>query len=103
MEQNALTQLIAKLGRIRQESRALCYGEYRELMLSNRQFAFARVHDGEEVITAVNNDEQDAEMYIPAQNGSYKGMLTGTQAAAENGKLHCMLPGNSGEIWVKES
>ncbi|MBR0398991.1 MAG: alpha-amylase [Eubacterium sp.] len=103
LEKNELTKLIAKLGQIRQSSKALCYGEYRELVLTNRQFAFARVHEGEEMIAAVNNDEQEAEMYIQAQNGIYKGLLSGEKAAAENGKLHCVIAGQSGELWIRET
>ncbi|MBR2187943.1 MAG: alpha-glucosidase C-terminal domain-containing protein, partial [Eubacterium sp.] len=99
---NALEKLIAKLGAFRQSSAALCFGEYRECLLTNRQFAFARSHEGETVIIAVNNDENPAELYIPAENGTYTGVLTGETAEAENGKLRCVIPGCGGEIWTKQ-
>ena len=37
----------------------------KNLFLTNRQFAFARILDGSAVITAVNNDDQPAHMEIP--------------------------------------
>ena len=35
------------------------------LLLTNRQYAFARFTEDQGLLTAVNNDEQEAEMYIP--------------------------------------
>ena len=39
---NPSTELIAALGHARQKSKALAYGDYRELLLTNRQYAFSR-------------------------------------------------------------
>ena len=47
---NSCTALISALGKIRQNTPALSYGSYAELMLTNRQFAFARDLDGIRVI-----------------------------------------------------
>src|SRR5699024_10792331 len=41
-----LTQWIAALGKIRKENTELSRGAYRELLLTNRQYAFARILDG---------------------------------------------------------
>ena len=43
----------------------LAEGAYRELMLTNRQYAFARIKDQDAIIIAVNNDENPAELYVP--------------------------------------
>lgn len=51
-----LKGLLCKLGAIRQANPALTDGVYRELLLTNRQYAFARILGNEAVITAVNND-----------------------------------------------
>lgn len=67
-EKNAhpeLTAHIKMLGQIRKANPALSEGKYRELVLTNRQYAFARILDGKAVIVAVNNDEKPATMYIP--------------------------------------
>ncbi len=60
-----LTDMIAKLGRIHDKYRAYHGGRYQELMLTNRQYAFARQGEGPLMITAVNNDEAEAQLVIP--------------------------------------
>jgi len=97
---NPLTRLIAALGRIRQERKELSYGRYEERLLTNRQYAFARVLDDRDVIVSVNNDEQPAEMQIRAMNGKYRGALSGEEKDAENGMLPVRLEACDGEIWV---
>lgn len=97
---NPATALIARLGKLRQESHILAYGEYRELLLTNRQYAFARSFEGQEVITAVNNDESEAVLHIPYQGGqtSFTGALTGNTYQAENGQIEVTLPSCGGDI-----
>ena len=98
---NPCTALISALGKIRQNTPALSYGSYAELMLTNRQFAFARDLDGIRVIVTVNNDDNDAGMNLPAGNAAeYIGTLTGQKVSVENGRINVTLHGNSGEIWV---
>jgi predicted nucleic acid-binding Zn-ribbon protein len=41
------------------------WGEYKELHLTTRQYAFARILNGRAVITALNNDDQGTRMEIP--------------------------------------
>ena len=82
---------VEKLGEIHKKfSRCLAYGRYRELLLTNRQYAFARFTEDQGLVAAVNNDEQEAEMYIPVpfSDKSYVNLETGEEIAAENGKLH---------------
>lgn len=59
-----LIELITKLGRLKKKLPELTYGEYRELYLTTRQFAFARVLDGRAVVVALNNDDNQAHMEI---------------------------------------
>ena len=80
-EKNPCTALIAALGKVRQNTPALNYGSYAELMLTNRQYAFARDLDGVRVIVTVNNDDNAASMNLPAGNAAeYVGTLTGEKA-----------------------
>lgn len=60
-----LLQLFTKLGKIKQEFKEVTYGDYQELLLTNRQFAFSRTLDGKAVITAVNNDDDWSHLEIP--------------------------------------
>lgn len=101
VEKNPCTALIAALGKIRQNTPALSYGSYTELMLTNRQYAFARDLDGVRVIITVNNDDNASSMDLPAGNAAeYVGTLTGEKVAVENGRIHVTVAGNNGNIWV---
>jgi phenylalanyl-tRNA synthetase beta chain len=80
--------LIAALGKVRQNTPALNYGSYAELMLTNRQYAFARDLDGVRVIVTVNNDDNAASMDLAAGNAAeYVGTLTGEKVSVENTNL----------------
>lgn len=101
--QNPCTRLVAALGRVRQNTPALSYGDYRELLLTTRQYAFARSHNGQTVLVTVNNDDGDATMTLPAAGaGTYVGALSGERAAVTNGQITVMVKGSSGDIWLPE-
>ena len=97
---NPCVKLISALGKIRQETEELNYGEYKELVLTNKQFSFARNHNGSSIIITVNNDESDATMTVQAGNCSeYIGAITGVRVPVQNGCITVSLKANSGEIW----
>ena len=102
MTDNPLTALIAKLGSIHQAQKALCYGEYKELLLTNRQYAFARCYENEDVITAVNNDEQSTTLHIPYQGPKtqFKGALSGKDYMVQNGSIEITLDACGGDILI---
>lgn len=101
--ENPCTALIAALGKIRQDTPALSYGNYNELMLTNRQYAFARDLDNVRVIVTVNNDDNAAGMNLPAGNtAAYIGALSGKRAEVQEGRINVTIPANSGEIWIPE-
>lgn len=100
---NPCTALIAALGKVRQAVPALSYGSYDELMLTNRQFAYARDLDGTRVIVSVNNDDAPAGMHLAAGNcTAYIGALSGEKVSVQDGHINITQPTNSGEIWVPE-
>ena len=100
---NPCTALIAALGKVRQAVPALSYGSYDELMLTNRQFAYARDLDGTRVIVSVNNDDAPAGMHLAAGNcTAYIGALSGEKVSVQDGHINITQPANSGEIWVPE-
>ena len=100
---NPCTALIAVLGKVRQAVPALSYGSYDELMLTNRQFAYARDLDGTRVIVSVNNDDAPAGMHLAAGNcAAYVGSLSGEKVSVQDGHINITQPANSGEIWVPE-
>lgn len=110
---NPCTQLIATLGKLRQNVKALCYGEYKQLELQNAYFAYARILDGKSVITTVNNGDNEVCMSIetgtmtqaPEHTGKepkYVGVLTGRSVTVDGGRIQVTVPANSGEIWIPE-
>ncbi len=100
---NPCTALVAALGKVRQAVPALSYGSYNELMLTNRQFAYARDLDGTRVIISVNNDDAPAGMHLAAGNcAAYVGALSGEKVSVQDGHINITQPANSGEIWVPE-
>lgn len=93
------SDLITKLGRIRKENRVLSYGAYKELVLTNRQYAFARELDGKSVMVAVNNDEKPAWVNLPANGArAYVGALSGKVYHADNGRISLELNACSGDV-----
>ncbi len=101
LSQNPCTGLIARLGAVRRETPALSYGDYKELILANRQYAFSRNADGVSVIVTVNNDDSDFVMTVPAGSAdTYIGKLSGETVSVVNGNIVVNVRANSGDIWV---
>lgn len=77
------------LGKCRKEYPVIGEGRYRELLLTNRQYAFGRIGQEEAVIVAVNNDEQEAHLQIPLpmQAACLVDLETGKELKTENGKI----------------
>ncbi len=100
-ENNPCTKLIAALGELRSRLKPLVYGDYRELVLTTRHYAFSRNYNGTSVIIAVNNDDSDAFLSIQAENGAeYVGALSGEKAVASGGHIDVCVKANSGDVWL---
>ena len=110
---NPCTRLIATLGKLRRNIKALCYGEYKQLELQTTHFAYARILDGKSVITTVNNGDHEVNMNLEAgtmMQGAdhtgkvpeYVGALTGRRVTVNGGRIQVNVPANSGEIWIPE-
>lgn len=98
-----LTEYIAALGKIKRDCPALSEGRYKELLLTNRQYAFARIYKDTAVITAVNNDSQDAHMEIavPVQAAYGTDGITGKKYEIQDGKIRAELaPGGTAVILI---
>ncbi len=99
LQDNVFTKVIAALGKVRSASRALSYGSYTELMLTTRQYAFARSLDGEQVIVVVNNDDAPFSVDLPAMGKeSYHASLSSQTVYTEYDRIRLTIPANSGEI-----
>ncbi len=97
-----LVSHIAALGKIHAENDAFHTGSYKELLLTNRQYAFSRSGEHGTVISAVNNDEQPASISIPLPCAASDAvsLLSGEiPFSLENGRLSVTLPANGGAIF----
>ena len=95
-----LTDLIAKLARIHTENPEFHGGRYQELLLTNRQYAFARHAQGSVCITAANSDDQESHLSVPVPLHASKAenLMDSSIIPVENGKLNLTLPGNSSVV-----
>ncbi len=101
IETNPCTKLIVALGKIRQNTPALCHGDYKELELQTSHFAYERTLDGKSVIITVNNSDNAVNMKLPCGNfNKYVGALTGEQVCVNDGHIQVQVPANYGEIWI---
>ena len=97
-----LPELIRRLARVHAEERALTDGAYWELLLTNRQYAFARILGDEAVITAVNNDDTEARFEIPCPVPGTEAVEVFTEKAlkTENGKIIWEMPAYGSAIFI---
>ena len=95
-EWNGLTDLISKLAAIKKSSRALNYGSFRSVLLTNRQCIYERECDGERIMVAINIDENPFVAHFDARAGQADELI--------GGRLHDFgggseLPPYSIQIW----
>ena len=97
-----LAEYLAFLGMCRKEYPVLAEGAYRELMLTNRQYAFARIKDQDAIIIAVNNDEKPAELYVPVplQADEFVNLESKEVLRVENGRIRVQLPAGGSALLV---
>lgn len=101
MQPNALTSYIAKLAEIHGKNSELHMGQYKELYLQTRQWAYARVDANSCVITALNNDEEPAVFYVtlPLDGTIAFDLQSEEEIPIESGKrIMINLPANSGRM-----
>ena len=76
-EWNSLTDTIAAMAKAHRESRALRYGDFTDLLITNRQTVFQRAVDGERVIVAINAEDKPFHAHFNANCGRAVDLITG--------------------------
>ncbi len=77
-QSTSLTQWIAACAKAHRESKALCYGDYHTLLLTNQQFIFERSFEGNRVLIAINADSQPFDAHFNANAGRARDLLSGS-------------------------
>lgn len=94
-EANELTEFIKKLAEIRKDNKALAYGGYKNIVLTNLQLVFERYLEGETVYVGINIDDKDFHANFSWKNDVVD-LLTGEELDLSSG---VNLPPFSVAIW----
>ena len=97
---NLLTHTIKKLANVRKNYLSLSYGKYKELFLSNEQYAYARYLDDEMLVVALNNAQTTAQVSIPipATYQNAHSLLDDTKYVIQENSITIQLEANSASL-----
>ncbi|MBE5040702.1 alpha-amylase family glycosyl hydrolase [Ructibacterium gallinarum] len=98
-QENALTEWISQLSKIHKNSVALCYGSFRQVLLTNRQVIFERKTENERILVGINADNQSFEAHFDAGCGRAEELLTGKMHDFGGGSI---LPPYGAVYWRME-
>ncbi len=96
---NELGDWISKLAKAKKESKALNYGSFRSVVLTNKQCIFERNCDGERVLVAINADGAPFTAHFDAGCGRAVDLITGQMHDFGGGSE---LPPYSAYFWKCE-
>lgn len=97
--ENELTAWIAKLAEAKKNSKALNYGAFKSLVLTNKQCIFERECDGERVLVAINAEDAPYTAHFDARAGRATDLITGEEHDFGGGSE---LPPYSAYFWKTE-
>lgn len=98
-EWNELTDFIAALTKAKEGSEALNYGNFRSVVLTNKQCIFERKSEHERVLVAINMDSNDYTAHFDAGCGMAVDLITGENHDFGGGSL---MPAYSAAFWKCE-
>lgn len=94
--ENELTDYIASCSAAYKKEKALMFGGFQKIMLTNRQYIFERSFEGERVLIAINADEAPYVAHFNANAGCAVDLLTGEKHDFGGGSE---LPPYSAAYW----
>ncbi|MCR5054353.1 MAG: cyclomaltodextrinase [Lachnospiraceae bacterium] len=94
-EWNELTDAIAAMAKAWKESKALHYGGFKSLQLTNRQCVFERETEDDRIMIAINADENEFRCNFDARAGRAHDLITGREVDFGGGLV---LPPYTGYI-----
>ena len=97
--ENELTEFIKKLASAHKNSKALCYGDFKSVVLQNKHCIFERRVDGERVLVAINADSEPVTVHFDAGCGLAEDLITGSTHDFGGGSE---LPPYSVQYWKME-
>ncbi|MBQ8982569.1 MAG: cyclomaltodextrinase [Lachnospiraceae bacterium] len=97
--ENELTEWISRLAKAKKNSKALNYGSFKSIVLTNKQCIFERECDGDRVLVAINADENAYTAHFDARCGQATDLITGELHDFGGGSE---LPPYSAYFWKTE-
>lgn len=97
--ENALSAWISRLAEAKKQSKALNYGSFRSVVLTNKQCIFERKTEDERVMVAINADEEEYHAHFDAGCGMAVDLITKETHDFGGGSR---LPGYSAYFWKME-
>lgn len=96
------TSYLKKLGSLYKERKELALGEYVELYLTNRQYAFARISEEGRSLIVLNNDDSENILCVPVpfEKEEFKNLITGEVVKVVEGKIKITVPANRAYIFA---
>ena len=98
-EENALTEHISRIAKAKRESKALCYGDYRNVVLTNHQCIIERKCDDERVLVCINANADEYTAHFDAGCGEAYDLITGDRVDFGGG---LRMPGYSSMLLKME-
>lgn len=98
--ENELTEFVGKLSAAKKGSKALNYGGFRSVVLTNKQCIFERAVEGERVLVAINADSEPYTAHFDAGCGVAVDLITGREHDFGGGSE---LPPYSAFFWRCEA
>lgn len=96
---NDLTELISRMAEAHKNSRALCHGDFKSVVLTNKQVIFQRQFEDDRVMVAVNIDSEPYVAHFDAGCGLAVDLISGNQHYFGGGSE---LPPYSVQYWKME-
>lgn len=97
--ENELTKYISKLSKAHKNSQALCFGDFRSVVLQNKHCIFERKFNGERVLVAINADSEPVTVHFDAGCGTALDLISGETHDFGGGST---LPPYSAQFWKME-
>lgn len=97
--ENELSAWISRLAEAKKQSKALNYGSFRSVVLTNKQCIFERKTEDERIMVAINADEEEYHAHFDAGCGMAVDLITGETHDFGGGSR---LPGYSAYFWKME-
>ena len=95
---NELSEWISKLTVIRKESKALCYGSFRSVFLTNKQCIMERSFEGERILIAINADSVEFDANFNPGCATLWDMTNNIEETVKDGRIR--MTGYSAKFYL---